>query len=179
MTTIAANLSEMAGDSRVTVGSICYHTDKVFRIGDSIVGVAGDANNTTKFLAWMRKECPPDEVGMILDDEHTFSALVLNPRGLFYYCDCVEPDRVHDKCMAIGSGADIAVTAMHFGKTPTEAVHVACKLNTSDSGGPVKTIQLPRAASKGKKIGARQVRSAQSVMPPKGAQTDTPSSTQE
>lgn len=165
MTTIAANLKEMAGDSRVTVGSISYHADKVFRIGDSIVGVCGDAGLTTKFLAWFRKECPSDEIGMTLDDDHTFGALVLNPRGLFYYSDCAEPDRLHDKYFAIGSGADIAVTAMTLGKTPTEAVHIACKLDFN-SGAPVKTLALNHA----KKARTK----AKTALPPKGAQTDSP-----
>lgn len=168
MTTIAANLKEMAGDSRVSIGSIAYHADKVFRIGDSIVGVCGDAQNTTKFLAWFRKECPSDEVGMTLDDDHTFAALVLNARGLFYYSDCVEPDRIHDKFMAIGAGGDIAQTAMYLGKTPTEAVHIACKLDVVNSGGPVKTLCLSSPPKRGK------LSAATSPLPPKGAQSDSP-----
>lgn len=166
MTTIAANLKEMAGDSKVTVGAIAYHADKVYRIGDSIIGVCGDANNTTKFLAWFRKECPSDEVAMTLDDDHEFGALVLNQRGLFYYSDCVEPDRLQDKYFAIGAGADIALTAMHLGKSPTEAVQLACKLNVH-SGPPVKTLILHTAKK------ARTMK-AKTALPPKGAQTDSP-----
>jgi len=148
MTTIAANLKEMSGDSRVTIGSIFYHADKIFRIGDSIVGVCGDAGLTTKFLAWFRKECPSDEVSMTLDDEHQFNALVLNARGLFLYSDCSEPDRLHDKFFAIGAGADIALAAMVLGKNPTEAVQLACKLNPTNSGLPVKTLTLAPKKSK-------------------------------
>ena len=168
MTTIAANLKEMAGDSRVSVDSICYHTDKVFSIGDSIVGVCGDAGLTTKFLAWFRKECPSDEIGMSLDDEHEFAALVLNPRGLFYYSDCAEPDKIHDKNMAIGAGMDIAQAAMFLGKTPTEAVHVACKLDVGHTGGPVKTLALTPTTK------SRKSRKAKTALPPIGAQTDAP-----
>jgi hypothetical protein len=148
VTVIAANLREMAGDSRVTVGSVFYASDKIFQIGKSIVGVAGDANLTTKWLAWFRKECPQDEVGMTLDDDHTFNAIVLNAGGLFVYGDCTEPDRLHDKCFAIGVGADIAMAAMALGKTPTDAVKLACKLDPMHCGLPVKTLSLYPAAAK-------------------------------
>jgi ATP-dependent protease HslVU (ClpYQ) peptidase subunit len=142
VTVIAANLREMAGDSRVTVGSVFYASDKVFQIGKSLVGVAGDANLTTKWLAWFRRECPADEVGMTLDDDHTFNAIVLNSGGLFVYGDCTEPDKLHDKHFAIGVGADIAMAAMALGKTPTEAVKLACRLDPMHCGLPVKTLSL-------------------------------------
>lgn len=142
MTTIAANLKMMAGDSRVVLGSTFYSTDKIFRIGKSIVGVAGDAALTTKFLAWFRKECPADEIGMMLDEDHSFNGLVLNADGLYVYGDCTEPDLLREKCFAIGVGADIALAAMKMGKTPAEAVKLACELSPMTSGPPVKELWL-------------------------------------
>ena len=158
MTVIAASLREMAGDSRVTVGSIFYTSDKIFRIGQSLVGVAGDANLTTKWLAWFRRECPADEVGMTLDDDHTFNALVLNVSGLFVYGDCTEPDKLHDKYFAIGVGSDIAMAAMALGKTPAEAVKLACRLDPMHCGLPVKEMLLHPGPLKPR---ARRARPAQ------------------
>ena len=147
MTTIASNRRCMAGDTKVSNGSTAYYTPKVFEIGDSIVGVAGNANLTTKFLAWFRKECPADEVGMSLDEEHEFVALVLNARGLYVYNDCTEPDRLTNDYFAIGSGADAAIAYMSTGKTPAEAVRAVIKHPMLDSGtgGDVIEKSLPQA----------------------------------
>lgn len=141
MTTIAVNLKSMAGDSKVAGSGSIYHCDKVFRIGDSLVGVAGNVQNTTKFLAWFRKECPPDEVAMDLSDDKTFEAVVVNADGIFYYADCVEPDKLHEKFFAIGSGAMAAMAAMLVGKSPAEAVKIAAKLD-HNTGGPIKVLEL-------------------------------------
>lgn len=150
MTVIAANLREIAGDSRVVCGSVFYTSDKVFKIGTSLVGVCGDAGLTTKFLAWFRKECPADEIGMTLDDDHQFSALVLRSDGLYVFNDCTEPDRVNSKFFAIGVGADIAMAAMALGKSPAEAVKLACRLDPMHCGLPVKSLALRPAPTKRK-----------------------------
>jgi ATP-dependent protease HslVU (ClpYQ) peptidase subunit len=142
VTVIAANLREMAGDSRVTAGSLFFTADKIFKIGTSLVGMAGDAGLTNKWLAWFRKECPSDEVAMTLDEEHTFIGLVLTTDGLLVYTDCSEPDKLKDKFFAIGTGADIAMAAMALGKSPTEAVKLACALDPMHCGLPVKTMEI-------------------------------------
>jgi len=164
MTVIAANLKEMAGDSLVSVGGTAYRADKIFHIRDSFVGVAGSADNTTKFLAWFRKECPADEPMMTLDEDSTFQGLVLNSRGLFYYANCTEPDRLHDKHFAIGVGADFALSKLDEGKSPAEAVRYACKRSTS-CGLPVKVLTL-KAKDKRKRAGVK------TALPLMGAQTD-------
>lgn len=151
MTVIAANLREIAGDSRVVCGSVFYTAKKVFRIGNALVGVAGDAGLTTKFLAWFRKECPPDEIGMTLDDDHTFSALVLRDSGLYVFNDCTEPDHIDSRFFAIGVGADIAMTAMTLGKSPEEAVKLACRIDPMHCGLPVRSLSLRPTPSKPKR----------------------------
>lgn len=167
MTVIAANRKEIAGDSRVACGSIYYNSDKVFRIGDSLIGVCGDADYTTRFLEWFRKECPDGETGFTLDDDHTFAALVLNSRGLFFYADIAPPDHLHNKFYAIGAGADIAMAAMSMGKSPSDAVRLACRLSPMACGLPVKVLQIPTG----------KVKRASTPLPPKGAQQDTPPAT--
>lgn len=164
MTTIAASRREMAGDSRVACGSVFYNSDKIFRIGDSFVGVCGDADNTTKFLSWFRRECPGDESTLTLDDDHTFAGLVLNSRGLFHYSNCCEPDHIKDKFYAIGCGADIAITAMTLGKSPAEAVRIACRIDPMHCGLPIKVLTLQKASKK----------RIPTPLPPAGAQTDAP-----
>lgn len=64
------------------------------------------------------------------------SALVLKS-GLLYYGDttCVMI-RIDDDFAAIGSGANAALAAMHCGRSPSEAVKIACKVDMN-SGLPV------------------------------------------
>ena len=167
MTCIAANRKEMAGESQVGFGAAFYRARKLHRIGDAIVGVAGDAGHTTKFLAWFRRECPADEVGMTLDDEHQFNALVLRPSGLWFYSDCTEPDFVRDQFTAIGAGAEFAIAAMALGKSPREAVALACKLSPSCS--PPIDVECLHS-----KKGKSKIAPVASPLPPTGEQADSP-----
>ncbi len=175
MTIICANLKEMSADTMVSGGSVVYYTTKIFRIRDSLVGVAGSVENTTKFLAWFRKECPADEVGMTLDDDHDFAGLVLNSKGLLYYADCVEPDLLHDKFSAIGAGAAYAATAMSLGKNTSDAAKIAIERDPAHCGGKVMTLHLLPAERKGRKMKA-PVQVNAPIEPPKkerNADTDT------
>lgn len=138
----------MSADTMVSGGGSVYYTTKIFRIRDAIVGVAGDVANTTKFLAWFRKECPSDEVGMSLDDDKTFEGLVLRPQGLFYYADCVEPDKLHDKFHAIGSGAAYGKSALALGQSTAGAVSHTCIMLPSHCGGKPQTLHLLPAERK-------------------------------
>lgn len=145
MTTIAANRKVMAADSRITGGiPICY-CDKIFRIRDSLVGVCGDNAFTTKWLEWFRREMPPVESLMDIEEEKEFLALELNANGLWLYTNTCEPDGLHDKFYSIGSGAMSAMAAMHLGKSPADAVRVAA-LYDEGTGGRVKelTVLPPR-----------------------------------
>jgi hypothetical protein len=142
VTTIAANRRSMAGDTLIDCDGTVCHTDKVFRIRDSLVGVAGNNNYTTKFLAWFRQECPPTMDLMEPDDEKGgFIALELNFDGLFLYTDLCEPDKLHDKAFAIGLGAQGACIAMEKGDTPAQAVRTVMR-HSKATGGKVKEYFL-------------------------------------
>ena len=55
MTTIVCNLECMAADSRVSAeGAPFYHSDKIFRIGDSLFGTAGDGMMGLLMIDWLR-----------------------------------------------------------------------------------------------------------------------------
>ncbi len=151
MTTICANRRVMAADTRVSGGAgPMYNTLKIFRIGDAIVGMCGNVEHTTKFLAWFRKECPHDEVPIGAgEDDESFAALVLRPSGLYYYADCCEPDRIHENFYAIGSGSGPAASAMAFGKTPAQAVRHAMKFDHC-TGGKITELFLEPKQKKGK-----------------------------
>jgi hypothetical protein len=170
MTTIAANRKSMSGDSRVSGGGPIYYADKIFRIGDSIVGVAGDAKHTTKFLAWFRTECPPTDEKLELGETDSFCALVLNSRGLFYYFDLCEPDHLHNKFYAVGSGSLSAMADMRAGKTTEQAVRGAMEFD-EQTGGRVKTLTLgptKRKLSRPSPVKSQTDSAPADQLPPKG-----------
>ena len=165
MTVIVATRTQMGAYRMVSDGGeVLYFTKKVLRIRDCLVGVSGDVNNTTKFLAWFRKECPSDEVGMTLDDDKTFAGLVLTAKGeLLYYADCVEPDVLDDKFAAIGAGRSYAVSAIDLGKSVAEAVQHAIKWCPGTCGGKIDVLSLVKR-ERGPK--ARPSPPADIVIPP-------------
>ena len=77
----------------------------------------------------------------------------------------VEPDRIHGRYFAIGTGADPALAMMMIGKTPKEAVRIACRIDVANSGGSIKVLHLTPM----KKVKVRK-----KPMPIHGPQTDQP-----
>ncbi len=130
----------MAGDRKVTEANMFYGTCKVFVIGDSIVGVAGCAVSTNKWMAWYRAGCAAD--GPSFTDDDAMSALVLNRRGLFLYEECTDPDKVDGGKYAIGTGGQVALALMREnGWSATKAVKRAHKYDPH-TGSKVTTIRL-------------------------------------
>lgn len=138
MTTIAANKTTMAADSKTDCDGTWFGTTKLYRIGDSIVGAAGDNSAIVKFITWFRNKRTKRPT---FSDNESFSALILTPRGLFHMDDSMGMDLVKDDYFAVGSGAVAALVAMDCGLSPTEAVEAACKRDQL-TGGPVDTMTL-------------------------------------
>jgi len=135
VTTIACDSKSMAGDSAVDDGGTRARCTKIFRVNGDIVGLAGSLGAGLAFIDWYktRKEEPPS-----LSDTNI---IILKSNGKIELWDESEyPMRFTNKFYAIGSGADAALAAMYCGKTPTEAVKIACKIDTS-TGLPVKTLK--------------------------------------
>lgn len=133
MTTIAVNRAMMAGDSLCDDGGMRTKGQKVFESADGcILGFAGSFAQGIRFVEWYEDEegAPPncDEV----------SILILDRKGKITLWDG-HPTPIKEKFYAIGTGAQAAMSAMMCGKTPQEAVKIACKIDMN-TGLPVKTI---------------------------------------
>ena len=140
MTTIAANRKCMAGDRRVTEECSFYSAKKVFVIGEAIVGVAGVATSTNKWLSWYRSGCPTD--GPSFTEDEGMQALVLKKDGLFYYTQGCDPDQILEGTYAIGTGAPSAIALMRACKWhPRRAVLGANKVD-GHTGAEVDVIEL-------------------------------------
>ena len=153
MTTIAANLKGMAADTLVTGGIPKAYCDKIFRVRDSIVGMAGGNAYTTRWLEWFRREMPPVESMLEIDnsdDEKQFVALVLDEKGIWMYTNMCDPDLLHNKYYAIGTGSQAACEAMKRGDTPKQAVRCAMKWDEG-TGGKVTELLLIKPAKERKR----------------------------
>lgn len=138
ITTIACNRKEMAADSLGTVenSGFTYTTEKIFRIGKTLIGIAGFPSGAKRFLKWFEEGRDTDNVPEFDENVEYFVALVLEDEGIYRYESCCFPLRVLDDFAASGQGALGALTAMRLGKSPEEAVELMCELN-GPTGPPV------------------------------------------
>jgi hypothetical protein len=139
MTTIAANLKEVASDSRVTwegVGSDIYSSIKIFPTSNgkpAIYGVTGgDCTGSIRALEWLQgvrdtatKPSPPDY-------EHSWDwkLIELSSDGLAIYNEYLEREMCTEPMLAVGSGRKVALYCMKYlHMSPAEAVREACKVD--------------------------------------------------
>jgi len=140
VTTIATDGYTMAGDGRVCAGGILETNKrvKVFRIGKEIIGCSGTSNTIDAYLKWLRKEGPEP----LLDDGALVIAIHLCGKNKVYRVESPNYSRIRVQTpYAIGSGRELAIGAMLAGKTPSQAVRIATKLDTA-SGGKITEISL-------------------------------------
>jgi len=132
MTTIAANLQGMSGDKQNTYGDQKFHNTKIFKIHQSIIGLAGDCDQCEIFLAWYKNKKNPADKPEEFDE---IEVLELTKFGLYIYPASLSRMKVDDPFYAIGSGSQAALAAMHLGKNPIEAVEIASIIDPSTGGG--------------------------------------------
>lgn len=132
MTTIAADARKgiMVCDSRTQVDSHWWPSTKVVRIGDWLVGGAGDSGAIKRFKKWFEagKKTPLPKVG------ENFCALSLGPDGLIYWCSTLIPEPIERGFHAIGSGGNCALGALMAGADCKKAVEIACLIDTYTGG---------------------------------------------
>jgi len=136
MTTIAFDGTTMAGDGRVTADDVIARDDevKVHRIGEKLIGFAGDTRFAALFIKWI-------EAGGLwpLPDDADYAGLVWDGRELLMYVT-QEPD-VAAVPWAIGSGRHAALAVMRSGGDAAKAVEVAMTMDVF-SGGVITEVRL-------------------------------------
>lgn len=140
MTTIAANLAlgVMAADARATLYSRttgeqlhAFPSTKLQRIGEWIVGCAGNQEDIDAFMRWIH-----DRRKRRRKVKEDFEALMLSRTKLLYVGDDASPEPVRDGFMAIGSGGGFALASLTTQRLlglepdPRLAVSVACVHDT-------------------------------------------------
>lgn len=146
MTTIAANREMVAADSQGTredglIVSMREQKVKVLGPDRDIVACQGREDEITEFEEWWDQGRPVDETPDLGSDDG-FAAIVLTREGkLFKVYERCTPVEVPDDFIALGSGDAVAMGAMAAGKTPEEAIEIACRLNMY-TGGPISVETL-------------------------------------
>lgn len=152
MTTIAANLESMASDSKVSVGfGVSYKAVKIVRVKRMVVGACGNGGDCSRLLEWAERDFKAPAPAWVEADgsEDAVWALVLKADGLYFFTQTdPEPERMDEPHFAIGSGGKAARVALLLGKTPEEAVELACQVDGS-SGLPVQVLHLKDQLKKG------------------------------
>jgi hypothetical protein len=139
MTTVVATREALYSDSRVSFGGAHFTSKKLFRIGDSILGISGTVTDNLKFLDWFSHQNPDESPEFTEDD--SFDVVELSPEGLFVWDNALRRIEVIDPFIAVGSGYMAALAALHLGSSPEVAIETACKIDRS-SGGPLQTLHL-------------------------------------
>jgi hypothetical protein len=154
MTTIVANLECMAADTRVVNEGPIYNANKIFRVGESLCGTAGDAFASLAFLDWFGGKRNIQALRKLFEheDKASFVILELNPQGLFLWNGWGFSEALHNKSYAIGSGSMSAMNSMLRNESPEEAVRSTFPLD-ENTGGAVQIEYLlpPELAPKRKR----------------------------
>lgn len=146
MSVIAWDGKTMAADKRAVIGGGFYRTTtKIFRVGNALVGYAGDADAGEEMLAWFDKDhADPKLFPQSQRDKDGWAGLLVvwEAGEIWKYERTPFPIKFPPQQFAIGSGRDFAMAAMHLGKTAAEAVEVACALDPGCGNG-IDMLTLP------------------------------------
>lgn len=126
MTTIAASFEDrlLVTDSSISDGDAVWSAQKAEIYNGRIYATAGDAADTEKFMAWIKRA----RRGKRPTVDNEFQALALTPEGLFFFDAHLFPSRLIAP-LAIGSGGKAARGAMRMGATLEKAVEIACEID--------------------------------------------------
>lgn len=146
MTTIAANREMVVSDSMVSVAhkDLWYPTRKLVRGPGLVAGASGHGGDCARFLEWaaggFKSKEEPKWRDTTTDDQ--VIAIVVKADGI--YCWSIgdpEPEKIEADFFAVGSGGKAAHAAMLLGKSPQEAVELACRVDLW-SAPPLQVLYL-------------------------------------
>lgn len=128
MTCIAWDGRALAADKRSCAGSKASTVTKIGHLPDgSLYGMAGDFAVGRQTIAWIIAGAEPSNFPEKQKSKDDFCGiLVIRPdKSVWKYEDTAVPFCLEDPFMAIGSGRDYALAAMHLGKSAFGAVEIA------------------------------------------------------
>ena len=127
MTTVVANLECMAADQRCTGWGPIGHVTKIYRIGNSLFGLAGNPFLALHMLRWLQGKRDVAALYKLIPEaqREELCLLELSADGLAYWDGWGARLPLLDQTFAIGSGSVAALQALRLGKSPPDAVIAA------------------------------------------------------
>lgn len=142
MSTIIASREGMACDSQCSGdGMANCSVQKVWRIGDGLVGVVGAYSLAVMFIRHLKAWEETGEWPEHKPDMEGVAALMLSPDGIYRFDQSAYPWKIEDKAYALGTGGQAALGAFYAGASLRDCVKIAAKLDTG-TGGRIKTYEL-------------------------------------
>lgn len=143
MTVIAWDGHTLAADKRIVNMGLIQTTTKIFRIEGALVGSAGNLPLIREMIAWYTAGAKASDFPQSLRDKEEWPGLLVIRAGkpILKYEQTPYPFEIEDTRVALGSGRDFALAAMHCGRTASEAVQVACVFENGCGNG-VDTLTL-------------------------------------
>ena len=140
MTIIALRDGIMASDTNTICGGVITpRSKKIFLKNELLIGVSG---NYTAGVMYAEQFCLSRSDATYCRSEDAFQVLIWNGTSAWEddenYYDIELPKAPF---YAIGSGAAVALGAMHQGATAVEAAKIACLVDTN-CGGRIQTMEL-------------------------------------
>lgn len=147
MTVIAWDGKTLAADKRTTLSGVPITTSKLGRAGGLMYGCAGSSAPCREIGEWIESGMDPAKIPSFQRDERdSVNALIIDNGVVCLLQNGPVLIRTEMKQMAIGSGGDFAVAAMHLGKTAREAVEIACLFDVNCGNGVDTMCVVDRAA---------------------------------
>lgn len=140
MTCIAWDGKTLAADKAASNSGHSTTVTKIYRVGSGIVALAGDEAALMAGLAWLRGVRNPAEYPDVMNTTDSVMWEIL-PGDFKRYTTGPFPARVESERLALGSGRDYALAAMHLGCDARRAVEVACALDNFCGNG-IDTLTL-------------------------------------
>jgi hypothetical protein len=140
MTTIFADhkAGVMVCDSKCTDSRTWHPITKVFRVGDELVGMAGEVREGRAWLKWYQSG--KRGVRPKLDE---FVAISLRKDGVYEHCSDGLELLIERGFHGIGSGGAMAIAAYMAGADAVKSVHIAIAIDAG-SGGEVHTHKFKK-----------------------------------
>lgn len=145
MTTVAWDGKTLAADKRACSNSLSRTVTKIRRVGPLLFAGSGDFDFILAMLAWVEGGRDPEKFPTHQRDKDDWqTVLVIEADGRpSIYNRTPHPIRYEDEHIAIGSGRDFALAAMHLGCDAVTAVKVAAALDTGTGNG-VDSLEMER-----------------------------------
>lgn len=143
MTVICWDGKTLAADKRASYGDMICTVTKIFKVGNVLVGIAGEATFVGAMFNWVKN-------GRVIDDfplnqrskDDWQPTLVIEADGTSsIYERTPHPIKYEQLHIAIGSGREFARAALHLGKTSVESVQCAIDL-CGTCGNGIDTLTL-------------------------------------